>query len=204
MEEILKEVSPIIKDILFYAYKNDISFPRSCGLVSNILTYFLKDTLLSSKYEVKCIRGVFKNIDAPEWCDDVEYEINRYNYESYDCICHNCGCCNFMNPHSWVELQNKENNKVIILDFTQIQFDSNFCDLQQEILDSNWNKEELFQYIEHNSYSLISETDIMFQYYIPLEKEISLQQMIKYIEEGDNPYCGMVINFLHWEKEQNN
>lgn len=203
MEEILKEVSPIVKDILYYAYKNDISFPRSCGLVSTLLTYFLKDTLLSSKYEVKCIRGIFKNIEVSEWCEDVEYEIDRYNYEFYDCICHNCGCCDFMNPHSWVELQNKENNKVIILDFTQIQFDSNFCDLQQEILDSNWNKEELFQYIEHNSYNLISETNIMFQYYIPLEKEISLQQMVKYIEEGDNPYYGMVINFLNWKKQNN-
>lgn len=28
-----------IKDVLYYAYKYDLSFPRSCGLVSMILTY---------------------------------------------------------------------------------------------------------------------------------------------------------------------
>lgn len=202
MEEILKEVTPIIKDILFYAYKMDLSFPRSCGLVSNILTYFMQNTSLPSKYEIKCIRGIYKDIESYEWCEDVDYEIDRYNYKSYDCICHQCGCCSYMNPHSWIELINKQTKKEYVLDFTQIQFTEEFPTYQQELLNGNWiNKDDLFEYIQSNTnFFLINENHNMFKYYIPLEKEISLETMIKYVvEEKDNSYWGMVINFLDWK-----
>ena len=66
-----QEVNRCIKDILYYAYKNDVVFPRSCGLVSTLLTYSLKDTSLSSNYDIFLIRGIFKNIN------------NRDNIQSY-------------------------------------------------------------------------------------------------------------------------
>lgn len=206
MDEIIKEVIPFAKDILFYAYKNDLSFPRSCGLVSNILTYFISKTSLPTKYEIHCIRGIFKDIENGEWCDDVNYEIDRYNYKTYDCICHQCGCCDFMNPHSWIELIDKKTKKEYILDFTQIQFTENFPTIHQTILETIWeNANDLFDYLSSNvDFFIINDDNDMFQYYIPLEKDISLEKMIKFVEvEQNGSYWGMVENFKEWRKENN-
>lgn len=70
--------------ILYYAYKNDVVFSRSCSLVLTLLTYFLKDTSLSSNYDIFLIRGIFKNVNNEE---DNFYEesdflnINRINFK---------------------------------------------------------------------------------------------------------------------------
>lgn len=202
---IKQEVNRCIKDILYYAYKNDVVFPRSCGLVSTLLTYSLKDTSLSSNYDIFLIRGIFKNINNEEdnFCEESDFlSINRSNFKKYEFNCDYCGICDYMNPHSWVELKDKKTNKIIILDFTQIQFDEWFPNFQDEILNSSWDKEELFQYIEHNSCSLIEETDIFFNYYIPTKSIISLNKLINLVNEEGSSYHNMIENFKKW-KENN-
>ena len=65
--ELLKNV----KDVIFYAYKNDKSFPRSCGLVSRVLTYlFGENNDLTSKCDINYVRGCFKNPIYETWCED--------------------------------------------------------------------------------------------------------------------------------------
>lgn len=202
-----QEIELQVKPILYYAYLNDLSFPRSCGIVSNLLTYYLHSKIKSSFY-IHYIRGIFKNVEFllyndDFWCEDVNDNIDRFNFKNLECNCHCCGCCEYMNPHSWVEIINKKDLKTTILDFTQIQFQEYFSDYQDTLISKNkMSILELFEYLDKHSTFYITEENPIFKYYIPIDKKISSEKMVKYVEDkNSNSYNGMVKNFKNWKEE---
>lgn len=165
-----------IKETLFYAYKRDVNFPKSCGLVSLIMTYLLSYTELPKYYDIFCTRGCFKNEKEEDenFCEDY-MEINRFNADEVETDCGYCDCCDFMISHSWIELINREKDETLILDFTAIQFEDNFVDYEEDLLNKPYSKDELYQYINERTNFIITKQNETFKDYIPLEVPMSLE-----------------------------
>lgn len=168
--KISEDIKFFLKETWYYAFKNDLNFPQSCGLVSLIMTYFLNYTNLRNIYDIYCTRGCFKNEKEEDenFCEDF-IDVDRYSIDNLEIPCGNCNSCDFMVSHSWIELISKENNETIILDFTSIQFEDDFCDYQEKLLTKKFSKDELYEYIIKRSNIIITKEDNIFKNYIPLE-----------------------------------
>ena len=192
-----------IKKALYYAYKTDLSFPRSCGLVSVLISYMIacRDEYLE-KYEITCVRGCFKNIGSEdEWCEDYLDDITRYNYKEFECNCHNCNCCDAMVAHSWIELKDKISNETIILDFTSIQFEEDILDYEEEILETTFTEDELFDYLKERSLFIVKESDSRFLQYIPLSTKENAITYVECTKECERcSFSNEIIDFLEYSK----
>lgn len=189
-----------IKDVLYYAYKYDLSFPRSCGLVSMILTYlFGSNETFTQKYDISCVRGCFRDPEGEDYCEDFFEDMYRYNCESEDflsCGCHNCGACTLMTPHSWIEIKNRITDEVTILDFTSIQFEENFPDYQNDLL-GKYTLDELYTYIKERSKFVIKEDDNIFDYYIPLSSIENYKTVINKTDElRGTKFTNPILDYL--------
>lgn len=159
-------------DLLYFLYKNDVVFPRSCSSVSMPMALILYKTNIKDDYMVKYIRGHFRNDNEQEecYCDIVELDFDRFsNIEDFECT--NCNC-EYMVAHSWIELTNKTTEDTIILDFTSIQFEEDFCDYHPEILQSSFNKEELFDYLYKRSKFIVFPNESVYKNYIKSGNEL--------------------------------
>lgn len=115
------------KEILYICYKYDMSFPRSCSVVSNFLAYSLyEDENMRNQYETMYIRGHYRDDEEFCECDEIE--------DGYHCPI-DCSCDHMMG-HSWLEIKDKATESILLVDFTVSQFSEDFSDLQSEILDS--------------------------------------------------------------------
>lgn len=157
-----------VKKVLYYHYKKDISFPRSCSSVSMSLALMMANTDLSKEYDIYYHRGHFRN---DEWVEEgcfLEYDKEEYPTRTcFDNMSECSGCtCDFLTGHSWIELIDKNTNKVTILDFTSIQFDEDICDLESDLKESNFNKDEFFDFMLNNSNFVVNETDDNYIKYI--------------------------------------
>lgn len=157
-----------VKKVLYYHYKKDISFPRSCSSVSMTLALMMANSELSKEYDIFYHRGHFRN---DEWVEEgcfIEYEEEEYptRYD-FECMseCKNC-TCDFLTGHSWIELIDKKTNKVTILDFTSIQFNEDICDLESDLKESNFNEDELFDFMLNNSEFVVKQDNPKFLKYI--------------------------------------
>lgn len=166
----------ILKDTIFYHYKSDINFPRSCGSISMTLTAIFEDSNLKELYDISYVRGHFRNDYEEEYC---YCEVGLY--ETYDRLsdlnnfdCHDCSC-DYMTAHSWIEFKDKITKKVTIIDFTNIQFEENFPDYHSDIVESNYSltKNEIFEYIYNRSSFIVSSTHKNFNKYIPSTEILS-------------------------------
>lgn len=155
-----------IKDVLFYHYKNDVVFPRSCSSVSMTLAYLLELSEVSSSYEVYYKRGHYRNDNEEEdiYCHELEGEYRRgCSMKTFPCL--NCNC-DYMVGHSWIELVSKTDRETIILDFTSIQFEPDFVDYHSDLLESDHNKDSLYKYLVARSKFIVEESDYQFSRYI--------------------------------------
>lgn len=175
-----------VKEILYYHYRTDVVFPRSCGSVSMILTYLFEKSELSSEYDIYYKRGHYRNDNEEEdsLCEDLSVEYDRYSsLKSFPCV--NCGC-DYMVGHSWIEIINKESNEMIILDFTSIQFEEEFADYHQELLDSEFDETELYDFLAKNSTFIVKKTDDKFRNYINSQKSYAGKEVVEGILKAAN------------------
>lgn len=146
-----------IKRILYYHYKNDIYFPKSCDSVSKTIAYALsKDKDICDNYIVKIKRGHFFNENETEDCYCINFnedEVNNLNSNCSECS------CDYMITHSWLELTSKKDNKRTIVDFTSIQFN------EYSNLGENVTEEEIYNFLKSNSEFLITEDNHLFNNY---------------------------------------
>lgn len=176
-----------VKDILYHHYKTDVAFPRSCGSISMVLVLMMQNSNLNKDFDITYQRGHFRNDYEYEFC---HCNIAEENFNRFSCLndfeCRNCGC-DYMIGHSWIELRDKSTNEITILDFTSIQFEEDFPDYQSEILETIFNKEELYDYIFKRSKFVVHESDTRFKNYIQSERtytgEYILNQTKETIEE---------------------
>lgn len=148
------------EDVLFYGYKNEIGFPRICGLASAIIALLLYvDKNIRSTYDIYEVRGHYRNdFEEDERCDEWLCEDS----------CHEGCCCDFMPFHSWIKLIEKNSNKEYIVDFTGCQFHEDIRDIEGDLMDTNIfnNKEDLFKYIKNYSDFIIDSDNESYKNYI--------------------------------------
>lgn len=159
-------------DLLYHLYKTDRHFPKSCGSVSMALALMLYNADDNSEYDISYIRGHFINENEDEhcYCIEIEEDFNRFSdLSEFKCV--NCGC-DYIVEHSWVEVKNKKTDENVILDFTSIQFIEAFTDCYYEILESNFNKSQLYNYLERLSKFIISANDSEYEKYIKSKKKL--------------------------------
>lgn len=185
--EVLKQFEGDIKKILQYHYKKDDSFPRSCGSVSMVLLYVLENSKLKDEYNISYKRGHFKNELEQEdcFCDesiiDFSFDIKRGDDLTNFC-CIGCNSCDYMVNHSWIEIENKKDKKITILDFTSIQFEEDFYEYNNELLENDFNEDELYEYLKERSKFIINEKDKEFNNYLVSEKEYSGEQILEIVD----------------------
>ena len=169
-----------IKDILYLCYEERqmTAFPSSCGLVSEVLAYLFGISELSDEYEIFYQRGHYRNDEYEEDCDDEEYlDFKRGdNLDRFPCI--NCTCY-FMNQHSWIELVSKKDGKITILDFTSIQFG----DYSGFVLETERDRESLYEFMKRHSTFLIEEKNPLFKNYIPSQDRFNRNYLISKVEQ---------------------
>lgn len=183
---ILSEVIKDVKEVMYFHYKCDISFPRSCGSISTILTYVFQNTKLKNLYEISYKRGHFKNKLQEEdcFCDENMYNLSfdfQRGYDLADFSCINCGC-NYMVEHSWIELKNLKDNKISILDFTSIQFEEECYNYFDEIQNTKFNEDSLYEYLKDRSCFIIEEDDERFYNYIVSKEGYSGEDLLKSVD----------------------
>ncbi len=153
-----KELQEIIlskgKDILYYCYTNEIGFPRNCGIASMVLTHLLHSVKeISGEYTINYVRGHYVNPNSEgglcERYQDMSEYISYYNAQCGSCTCEH------VNVHSWVELINKENGDVVVVDLTNSQFSEDVGDLEEYVLTNKLDKDELYQYVSEFSHFLL-------------------------------------------------
>ena len=88
-----------------------------------------------------------------------------------------------MVAHSWIEITNKKSKENIIIDFTSIQFEEDFCDYHNDILESDFNKDELFDYLAKRSKFIIFSDDLNYKKYIKSEKELNGEYILSTAKE---------------------
>jgi len=178
-----KERIEEVQSVLHHHYLTDVAFPRSCGSVSMALSYLFEKSSLSNDYDISYQRGHYRNDNEEEdcYCDEVSFTFKRGdNLDKFPCLnCH----CDYMVGHSWIELKNKKDNKVTILDFTSIQFEEDFIDYQEELLNSKHGKESLYHYLLERSKFVVHETDFQFNRYISSERTYTGAHLVKTVQE---------------------
>lgn len=178
-----KERIEEVQKVLYHHYLNDVVFPRSCGSVSMVLAYLFEKSNLSNDYEISYQRGHYRNDNEEEYfyCDEVSFTFNRGdNLDKFPCL--NCNC-DYMVGHSWIELKNKKDNKVTILDFTSIQFEEDFIDYHEELLNIKYDKESLYNYLLKRSKFVVHETDFQFNRYINSQRTYTGSHLVKTVKE---------------------
>lgn len=194
----IKEINSEAKKILFHCYKEDINFPKSCGAVSMTLACILQTIEhITAKYLIKYHRGHFRNDNEYEecFCDIAEEDCLRFNSDLIKNIqCINC-TCEYMVGHSWVELINKENQEITILDFTSIQFEDEFPDYESELLESDFNKDELFNYLIEKSQFYVHKKDSRFNKYLRTEQVVTGEYILNKTKEvySDNSVSDLTL-----------
>ena len=168
-------------NLLYYLYKNDFYFPRSCGAVSTTLACILQDKNVKDLYNIKYVRGHYRN-DYEEFQGgcyvlDEDACVNELDYNRYsnltDFECYNCSC-DYMVGHSWIELESTDNSEEsIILDFTSIQFEEDFDDYYNELLEDKFDKNELFTYLKDRSHFIVYSNDLRYENYLKSERELT-------------------------------
>lgn len=192
-----------IKQVLFYAYEHDVYFPKSCGKVSMMLTTIFQNSSLQKDYNIIYIRGYFKNEKEYDncYCLDVDSEFKRGdNIKNFPCI--DCDGCDYIIPHSWIELKNKNTNKVIIIDFTSIQFTTNFEIYSDELSCNKFKKDELYNYLIKRSKFIIKENEKEFFSYIPFKKliaEFIIEKTKRIISEGNSSELIDCLNEINYK-----
>ena len=118
------------KEILYLCYKNDVSFPRSCGVTSAYISFYLfKNEAFRNKYKINLVRGHFRNTNQEDDCPFFDLESGDFSE------CANC-TCDYFTQHSWVEIKDNEDMKLTILDFTISQFSEDIGDLEEYLHDN--------------------------------------------------------------------
>ena len=181
-----KKVESEVKDVLYQLYLSDISFPRSCGAVSMAIACILQTKdYITSKYDVMYHRGHFRNDNEYEfcYCDIADLNCLRFSKDIIATMeCLNCSC-DYMVGHSWVELIDKETKDVTILDYTSIQFAEDFPDYQIEILENEYTKDEIFNYLKLRSCFYVHKDNVNFDKYIKSERELSGEYILKTVKD---------------------
>lgn len=185
--EVLKQFEDDIKKVLYYHYKKDDSFPRSCGSVSMILSYIFQNSKLKDYYEISYKRGNFKNESEEDFCECDEFMDNfSFNIKRGDDLtnfcCTDCGYCDYMVSHSWIEIKDLNDSKITILDFTSIQFEEDFYEYNNELLESEFNEDELYKYLKERSKFIVSEEDSEFNNYLVSAKEYSGEHLLEIVD----------------------
>lgn len=180
-----------VKDILYHCYQTDVSFPRSCGTVSMVLAYLFELSDLSDEYEITYERGHYRNENEEEWCEELSLDFQRGdNLENFPCF--NCNC-DYMVGHSWIELVSKIDQEIFILDFTSIQFEEDFGDYHEELLDSDHDKDSLYDYISRRSKFVIDNTDWRFNHYINSERTRTGKELVRTVKETIEENCTSML-----------
>lgn len=179
------DVNRELLSVFYYHYKNDINFPRSCGSISVVMTVILQNSSAKELYDIFYVRGNYKNdlYIEDDACEEVvECDYNREsNLSSFDCI--GCGGCDYMLGHSWIELVDKKTKKTIILDLTSIQLEEDFGDYETDIMNSEFDKNELFDYMLERSKFIVLESDSRFNNYIRSEEVCTGRDILVLIKE---------------------
>ena len=180
-----KKIETEMENILYHLYLSDVSFPRSCGVVSMVLACILETKdYITSKYNVIYNRGHFRNDNELEFCSCDISKLNCLRFDT-DIIstmeCVNCSC-EYMTGHSWVELIDKETKEVTILDYTSIQFTEYFPDYQDELLNNKYSKKELFNYLNEKSCFYVNKNNVDFNKYIKSEEEFSGEYILNSVK----------------------
>ena len=203
----LKELNlDVVKKVIKNHYLDDINFPRSCGSISMILTVIFQDSNLKDKYDISYVRGHFRNDYQEEYCECEFIYYDKYdrfsNLDNFDCS--NC-TCDYMTGHSWIELRNKSTDEVVIVDFTNIQFEEDFPDYQSEILESNYafNTNEIFEYLKERSEFIIDKNHRYFNHYIVSKKvcsgEYALNKTKEVIKKNKESGVTIILNNIGYK-----
>lgn len=117
-------------EILYLCYKEDINFPRSCGLVSSFMAYNLfNNEEIRNLYDVNYFRGHYRDDNEEDDCPYLDLNDDDFS-ECIDCS------CDFIVGHSWIELVNKNTNKIHIIDLTSSQFSDDIGDLEVFLMEN--------------------------------------------------------------------
>lgn len=110
-----------------------------------------------------------------------------------------------MTGHSWIELRNKSTDEVVIVDFTNIQFEEDFPDYQSEILESNYafNTNEIFEYLKERSEFIIDKNHRYFNHYIVSKKvcsgEYALNKTKEVIKKNKESGVTIILNNIGYK-----
>lgn len=137
-------LDPYAKQIFYWCSKYDMSFPRSCDIVSKYLLFVIKDIpYIMNKYDISVVRGHYI-VDEEDACEDF-YLLNR------GCPCRNCSC-DAIYQHSYLLFKHKMIKECFIVDYTHYQFNEDFGDLEETLLNKKMTKDEIFSEIAKYSY----------------------------------------------------
>ena len=141
MKEVRKELKtilePFAKQILYWCSKYDFSFPRSCDIVSKYILHSIRNNeYLKKKYDISVVRGHYI-VDEDDTCEDFD-----------NCCsvipCKGCSC-DGVYQHTFLTFVDKKTKICYIVDYTHYQFNDDFGDLEQTLIDKSFDKEELFK-----------------------------------------------------------
>lgn len=204
LENVNKEIIGLIENdverVMYHHYEKDMSFPRSCGSVSMLMTYLLHLRGLSKYYNIEYIRGHYRDDNSEDiGCDELlnlNYD-RTYNLKDFECS----GCsCEYMVGHSWIELTSKTDKTVYIIDLTSIQFEEDFGDYQDTIINSVFDKDELMDYMSKNSDFVITKDDSRFLNYIRTEESLDSSYVYNLTDEimkdGDDSELSLILKEL--------
>lgn len=184
-----------IKRVLYFFYKNDKSFPKSCGKVSMVLTLMFQNSLLSKKYDIIYNRGYYRNEDEYDDCYCIDIDHNIQDIRKSACI--GCDGCEYMVQHSWISLVSRTKEpKTYIADFTSIQFTSYFDKYRDEIFSYDFNKDTLYTYLKSRHRFIVSKRCKDYNDYISLKSikgDYLLRDTVEKIKKG---YPSEFIKYL--------
>lgn len=164
--EIKENIKKEVKRVLFYAYKTSETFPSSCGLVAGLLARIIYLKNLLPEYNIYYIRGLHLS----------RYEISdecNFCRSTKGVPCNNCKEeCLGVEEHSWIEIIKKNTKERIILDYTSIQFDEEAILFEECLYNEDFDENKLYDFMEENSYFLLTEDNENFQNYIPCYKQV--------------------------------
>lgn len=142
-EDLRKILDPFAKQILYWCSKYDLSFPRSCDIVSKYILHRIQKLFsITDKYDISVVRG--------HYVCDIEMTCEDYDEDLPVSPCQGCTCDSVM-QHTYLVFVNKQTRERSIIDYTHYQFHDDYRDLEEILLNKTLTQDELFDQLSRYS-----------------------------------------------------